>query len=71
MKLRTAIWKSKAIFLLVQINVSDSFQLRISKRQAREAFEDYLDLEDEFDEGRFEENNIIAEYDDNGTLWLG
>jgi len=71
MKLKTAIAKSKRRFVLVQFNVSDSFQLPISKKLARLVFEDYLDLEDEFLDGRFEQNNIIAEYDDDGTLWLG
>jgi hypothetical protein len=70
MKLRTAIAKSKRRFLLVAFNVSDTHQLEISREQAREVFADYLDLEDEFEDGRFEENNVIAEFDTDGTLYL-
>ena len=68
MKLRTAISKSKNISILIQVNLNDTTELAISKRQAREAFADYLDLEDE--DGRFEDNNIIAEYEADGTLLL-
>jgi len=70
MKLKTAISESSKRFVLVQFNVSDTAQLSITKKQAREVFADYLDLEDEFEDGRFEQNNVIAEFDTDGTLYL-
>ena len=72
MKLKTAIQKSKRRFIFVNFNVSDSYQLPVSRKQASLAFEDYLSVRDEFDKGIFEEANIFAQYDeDTGTLWLG
>tara|TARA_E500000318_G_C3562354_1_gene214031 strand:- start:570 stop:788 length:219 start_codon:yes stop_codon:yes gene_type:complete len=72
MTLKTAIAKSKRRFVLVQFNVSDTFQLPVSRKQASLAFEDYLSAKDEFDKGIFEENNIYAHYEEETrTLWLG
>ena len=71
MKLKTALNKSKQVFVLIQLNITDTAQLKISKKQARETLEGYLDLQDEFQDGRFEDNNIIAEYDELGHLWIG
>jgi len=72
MKLKTALNKSKQVFVLIQLNITDTAQLKISKTQARETLEGYLDLQDEFQDGRFEDQNIIAEYEPKlGTLWIG
>lgn len=72
MKLKTALNKSKQVFVLIQLNIIDTAQLKISKTQAREALDGYLELQDEFEDGRFEDKNIIAEYEPKlGTLWIG
>ena len=73
MKLKTALNKSKQVFVLIPLNMhTDTTQLKISKVQARDVLDGYLELQDEFDEGRFEDKNIIAEYDSSwGTLWIG
>jgi hypothetical protein len=72
MKLKTALNKSKQVLVLIQLNITDTAQLKISKAQALTILEGYLDLKDEFQDGRFEDNNIIAEYEPKlGTLWIG
>ena len=72
MKLKTALNKSKQVFVLIQLNITDTIDIKISKTQARETLEGYLDLKDEFEDGRFEDKNIIAEYEPKlGTLWIG
>ena len=71
MTLNQAISKSKIRLLLVSFNVNDSDSLPISRKQARALFADYLKVQDEFEKGVFEENNIFATYEDNGILYLG
>ena len=72
MTLKTAIQKSKRRFILIQFNVSDTFQLPVSRKQASLVFADYLSAKDEYDKGIFEQANIFAQYDEeDGTLWLG
>ena len=71
MKLKTALNKSKQVLVLIQLNITDTAQLKISKAQALTVLEGYLDLKDEFQDGRFEDKNIIAEYDELGHLWIG
>jgi hypothetical protein len=72
MKLKTALNKSKQVLVLIQLNITDTAQLKISKAQALTVLEGYLDLKDEFKDGRFEDKNIIAEYEPKlGTLWIG
>tara|TARA_R110002126_G_scaffold176836_1_gene325693 strand:- start:63 stop:284 length:222 start_codon:yes stop_codon:yes gene_type:complete len=73
MKLKTALNKSKQVLVLITLNMhTDTAQLKISKAQALTVLEGYLDLKDEFEDGRFEDKNIIAEYEPKlGTLWIG
>tara|TARA_R110000764_G_C10757754_1_gene353183 strand:+ start:249 stop:470 length:222 start_codon:yes stop_codon:yes gene_type:complete len=73
MKLKTALNKSKQVLVLIPLNMhTDTAQLKISKAQALAVLEGYLDLKDEFEDGRFEDKNIIAEYEPKlGTLWIG
>tara|TARA_R110000772_G_C13139541_1_gene423838 strand:+ start:494 stop:715 length:222 start_codon:yes stop_codon:yes gene_type:complete len=73
MKLKTALNKSKQVLVLIPLNMhTDTAQLKISKAQALTVLEGYLDLKDEFEDGRFEDKNIIAEYEPKlGTLWIG
>ena len=75
MKLRTAINKAPKVFVYVHIGGDESHQLQVSKKNAREIVETWLD-DERFDEYWYDDisGRIVAtilDDDNTGNVYLG